>query len=76
MRTTVTLQDDVAAAVRRLTRERGIGVSEAVNTLARAGLVEKTDRSTFRQRTVRLGLKIDVTNVGEAIEVVDGAGKR
>src|SRR4051794_32418857 len=38
MRTTVTLADDVAAAVDRLRREEGLGLSEAVNKLARAGL--------------------------------------
>ena len=38
MRTTLTLADDVAAAVERLRRERSIGMSEAVNELVRAGL--------------------------------------
>jgi hypothetical protein len=37
MRTTIDLADDVAAAVEKACRERGIGVSEAVNELARAG---------------------------------------
>jgi len=37
VRTTVNLDDDVADAVIKLRRERGIGVSEAVNELARAG---------------------------------------
>jgi hypothetical protein len=76
MRTTITLEDDVAAAVRRLHREQGLGVSEAVNRLARAGLTVKGERATFRQRTARLGLKVDVTNLGEALELLEGPTHR
>jgi hypothetical protein len=72
MRTTVTLDDDVAAAVARLRRERGVGVSEALNGLARAGLTVKSTRPPFRQRSVSLGLKVDATNVAEALEQLDG----
>src|SRR5581483_1322876 len=39
MRTTVTFDKDVAAAVRELQRTRSIGVSEAVNELVRQGLM-------------------------------------
>ena len=38
MRTTITLDRDIAAAVEQLRREEGIGPSEALNRLARAGL--------------------------------------
>ena len=71
MRTTVTLDDDVAAAVERLRRERGLGLSEAVNQLARRGLTVRSARKPFRQRTARLSLKLDVTNVAEALELLD-----
>ncbi|OGN81319.1 MAG: CopG family transcriptional regulator [Chloroflexi bacterium GWC2_73_18] len=76
MRTTVTLDDDVAAAVERLRRERGIGVSEALNRLARAGLTVRRGASPFRQRAAKLGLKVDVTNVAEALEQLDGPARR
>ncbi len=76
MRTTVSLDEDVAAAVRRLRRERGIGVSEALNRLARAGLAVKPSGQPFRQRAVKLGLKVDVTNVAEALELLDGPAGR
>jgi hypothetical protein len=76
MRTTVTLDEDIAAAVRRLRRERRVGVSEALNQLARAGLTVKRSRPQFRQRPVTLGLTVDVTNVAEAIEQLDGPGSR
>jgi hypothetical protein len=73
MRTTVTLADDVAAELERLRRERSIGVSEALNELARAGMTRKQKpRKPFVQRTQNLGLKIDVTNVAEALEQIEG----
>jgi Arc/MetJ family transcription regulator len=76
MRTTVTLDDDVAAAIQRLRRERSIGVSEAVNELVRRGLRPQRDERTFTQRSRALGLRIDVTNVGEALEELEGPAAR
>ena len=71
MRTTVSLDDDVAAAVERLRRDRSMGLSEAINTLVRAGLTVRGDRPAFRQRTASPGLRVDVTNIGEALEHLD-----
>ncbi len=77
MRTTVTLSDDVAAELNRLRRERSIGVSEALNELARAGMARRREqRQPFVQRTHDLGLRIDVTNVAEALEHLEGADYR
>lgn len=76
MRTTVTFSEDVAAAVERLRRERSIGVSEAVNELVRRGLAGDPPRRPFRQRTRRVGLSVDVANVAEAIETLDGPAGR
>lgn len=77
MRTTVTLADDVAAELQRLRHERSIGVSEALNELARAGMVHrKAPRQRFVQRTHDLGLGIDVTNVAEALELTEAPDHR
>jgi metal-responsive CopG/Arc/MetJ family transcriptional regulator len=76
MRTTISLDDDVAAAVERLRRDRGIGLSEAVNELARAGLAAPRQRQRFRQRTADLGLRIDVSNVADALDLLDGPAAR
>jgi Arc/MetJ family transcription regulator len=76
MRTTLSLDDDVAAAVRRLREERHIGLSEAVNELIRAGLTAPAQRTTFRQRTANLGVRIDVSSVADALEHLDGPGAR
>ena len=73
MRTTLTLADDVLAAVEQIRRERGIGLSEAVNELVRAGLVQREPRKPFRQKTYDMGeCFVDLSNVWEAIETVDG----
>lgn len=72
VRTTITLEADVYAAVERLRRQRKMGLSEAVNQLARAGMTPRPRAPRFRQRSARLGLRIDVGNVAEALEVLDG----
>jgi len=72
MRTTVTLAQDVAAAVEQLRRERSIGVSEAVNELIRGGLIAERDEEPFVQETYPMGLRIDVANVGKALEELEG----
>ena len=76
MRTTVTLDPDVAAAVARLRRERSIGVSEAVNELIRTGLRPSQPRKAYRPRSRSVGLRLDVTNVAEAVELIDVPGRR
>jgi len=78
MRTTVKLDDDVATAVEHLRRERGLGLSEALNDLVRAGITAAARErpQPFRQRTRNLGLRIDVTNVERALEYLDGPAHR
>lgn len=76
MRTTVTLDDDVARAVEQLRRDRDLGMSAAVNELVRAGLSLPRQRSRFRQRSTDLGLRVDATNVAEALDLLDGPDAR
>jgi Arc/MetJ family transcription regulator len=76
MRTTVDLADDVVAAVEKLRRSRRLGLSEAVNELARAGLSRPRDREEFRQRTYAMGNGIDVANVADALETLEGPANR
>ena len=76
MRTTVEFDADTAKAIERLRRERGLGVSEAVNELIRRGLLSKDDRKPFRQRTRPLGIRVDVTNVADALEILEGTDSR
>ena len=77
MRTTIILERDVVQAVRQLRQRRGVGLSEAVNELIRQGLrPQKPPRPAFRQRVHALGVRIDVRNVAEALEWLDGPAAR
>ncbi len=76
MRTTLTLADDVARAVESLRRERGIGISEAVNELMRRGLTMRHPPMPFKPKTHRMSARIDVTDVWEAIEAAEGPAAR
>ena len=48
-----------------------VGLGEAVNELARAGLSAKHEATRFRQRTVSVGLKVDVTDIAATLELLD-----
>jgi hypothetical protein len=76
MRTTITLDPDVAAALEQLRRAEGRGMSEVVNDLVRAGLSTPTSRRVFVQQTADLGPGIDITNVAEALEQLEGPSHR
>ena len=71
MRTTIRLDPEVAAAAERLRRERHIGLGEAVNDLARAGLAREQRATRFRQRTASVGLKVEVTDIADTLELLD-----
>lgn len=76
MRTTIQLDDDVLAAIDRLRQQRAIGLSEAVNDLIRMGLSVKPRSRPFRQRSQSIGLRIDVANVADALEQLEGPTQR
>lgn len=76
MRTTVEFDPDTAKAVEELRRERGLGVSDAVNELIRRGLLPRAPLPRFVQRTRPLGVRIDVSNIAEAIETLEGPEAR
>lgn len=76
MRTTITLDADVWAAIEKLRRERSLGLSAAVNELIRTGLRARPARKRFRQESRPMGPLIDVTDVAEAIEILEGPANR
>ena len=76
MRTTIKLDDDVSAVIEQLRRKANIGVSAAVNQLIRQGLSAQQESPPFVQRTRSLGLRIEVSNVAEALELLEGATAR
>lgn len=66
MRTTVTLDPDVAALVRQLMRERGLSFKAAVNEAIRRGLDDQATAEPFRQRAFAMGReRVDVTRALE-----------
>lgn len=71
MRTTVTLADDVAAAVEQLQRGDGIGVSEAINRLVREALATPEAPRPYQHNTYDMGLKLDVTCIGKVLTMLD-----
>ena len=57
MRTTVTIDPDLAAKLRRIARERGISFKEALNTALRAGTGAPGAAHPYRLPARRLGLR-------------------
>ncbi len=80
MRTTLTLDDDVAAMIVRLRKSRGASLRNLVNDALRRGLQEmdarSKPRSAFRTRSVALGRvrTASVDNIGEALVIAEGEG--
>lgn len=66
MRTTVTLDPDTAALVRRRMRERGISFKQALNESIRAGTAEERE-APFRTATAPLG--VPAVNLDRALQV-------
>lgn len=75
MRTTVEFDPDTAKAVATL-RDQGMGASEAVNELIRRGMLAEPSRRPFVARKRSLGLSVDVSNVAEALDHLDGPRAR
>ena len=48
----------------------------AVNTLIRRGLLDRQPEKPFAQTTRALGLRIDVSNTAEALEILEGIEAR
>jgi hypothetical protein len=76
MRTTIELDDDTAAEVQRLRTEERRGVSEAVNELIRRGMLQQHQVEPFIPRPRHLGLTNYVSNMGDALVVLEGVDTR
>ncbi|TAN06149.1 MAG: antitoxin [Rhodanobacteraceae bacterium] len=60
MRTTITLEPDVEALLKRAMRERGVTFKDAVNQAVRAGLNKPVeDIPPFKQRAFHLGAPLE-----------------
>ena len=79
MRTTLTLDDDVAAQLERLRRTRNANLKDLVNEALRRGLRDMSapqkKRRTFRTRVFRMGKPlVNIDNVAEALAYLEGEG--
>jgi hypothetical protein len=77
MRTTLTIDDDVAAELDRLQRSRDVSLKELVNDALRRGLREMRappkKRKPFRAPAYSMGEQlIDIDNVAEALAHAEG----
>lgn len=76
MRATVEFDPDTTKAIEDLRRERGAGLNEAVNELVRRGMLAKPSAHRFVPIRRDLGLKIDVSNVAGAVDLLEGPESR
>lgn len=78
MRTTLSLDDDVAATLERMRRSRRITLKRLVNEALRRGLDDmgrrRRPREAIRTRAVALGrVRIPgIDNIGEALAIAEG----
>jgi hypothetical protein len=74
MRTTVTLDADVAKALEAMRRDRGLGTSAALNELVRRGLATTSAQARpFVQRTSTMGpARVPLDDIGHALELLEG----
>jgi len=76
VRTTISIDPDNLAAIEALRREGDRGLSETVNDLIRSALRSRPERKRFVQPTFSVGVKIDVTHVADALELLDAHDAR
>lgn len=76
MRTTVKFDADTAKAVADGVKRDGKGLSEVVNELIRRGMQAAPGREPFVPMTAPLGLTIDVSNIADAIDLLEGPEAR
>ena len=77
MRTTIEFEPDVAAELKRLRKQREMGLKDLVNDLVRRGIRDVNaparKKAPFRTKSVDLGRPlIDVTNAAEALAIAEG----
>jgi hypothetical protein len=78
MRTTLTLDDDVVAALERLRKSRQVSFKDLVNETLRRGLKEMKSRPSRRERfetkPVDMGRVLvgSIDNIGEVLAVAEG----
>ncbi len=82
MRTTLTLDEDVAARLLELQRRLGVSFKDVVNRTLREGLEQQMDHARRAPRFVvkarKMGLRpgLSAHNIGELLEQLEGTAHR
>jgi len=82
MRTTLTLDEDVAARLVELQHKLGVSFKDVVNRTLRQGLEQQATRPRqppkFTVKARKMGLRpgLNYDNVGELLEHIEGAAHR
>ena len=78
MRTTLTLDDDVAALLKKEARKSGEPFKQVVNDTLRRGLTSARQpvRKPFKVKPINLGLPRDFDKVEDLLEYLEGPGHR
>ena len=79
MRTTLTIDDDLAAQLEELRRREGLSLRAAVNELLREGIRQRMQpprAKSYQMETRRLGLKagIDPTKLNQLVDELEAEG--
>ena len=78
MRTTLTLDDDVAALLKKEVRKSGEPFKQVVNRYLRSGLTaaKQPPRRPFKVKPINLGLPRDFDKIEELLEYLEGPEHR
>jgi hypothetical protein len=81
MRTTLTLDDDVAELARKIARDRGLAMKQIVNEALRTGLRDMGSPpklTRYRTRPYHMGLQpgISLDNIQELLSQIEGEDSR
>lgn len=70
----MTLDDDVARMVEQMRRERGVGLSAALNEMARRGAAQKVGGPAPFVQTVSSmgGARVPIDDIAGALEIIEG----
>jgi hypothetical protein len=78
VRTTLTLDDDVAALLKKEVRKSGEPFKQVVNRYLRSGLTaaKQPARRSFKVKPINLGLPRDFDKIEELLEYLEGPEHR
>jgi aspartyl aminopeptidase len=69
VRTTVTLDPDVAALLKRTMAERGVSFKQALNDAVRSGIAGSRPKRRTRFRTATADMGVPLVNLDRALQV-------